>query len=104
MFKYILVAIALFVAVTALTSKKSDKQIIVENRQQLYQSCTAKGATSNVLSSALNAFCNCTADKTVAAFGIEGMNRLKSGKGVSAADIEKAKELGITCAQEFPLR
>jgi hypothetical protein len=104
MLKYILIVIALSVAVMALTSKRSNKQISAENRQQLQQSCVAKGSSSNVLSSALDNFCSCTADKTVAAFGVEGVSRLKSGKGLTAADMDRAKELAIACAQEFPLR
>ncbi|RYI36147.1 MAG: hypothetical protein EON48_00135 [Acetobacteraceae bacterium] len=105
MFKFMLIAIVIAVAAVALTSKKSDKQVMAEAAMQIRKSCQVKGASTNAISAnQLQAFCQCSGDKMVAALGIDGVRRLKSADAPSTSDHDKMKAIGPACMAEVVSR
>jgi len=89
------------VALGGCSSKKSDQAILADAKDQILKGCLAKGKATNALpADRLDAFCRCSAGKTVDALGIEGVKRLSKAAAPSAADQEKMKGIPLACLKE----
>jgi hypothetical protein len=99
--RHTLVACALAAGLAGCSSKPSDKEVLADARQQIYKSCMAKGASSKAIpGEKLEAFCGCSADRSITALGIEGVRRLRTASAPSAADNEKMKSIGPACLEQ----
>jgi len=97
-----LVACALTTALAGCSSKPSDKEILADARQQIYKSCMAKAVSSKAIPGPkFEAFCGCSADRSITALGIEGVRRLRTASAPSAADNEKMKSIGPACLESI---
>ncbi len=105
MTRYAIIALLLLAAVIAAISWKSDEELLGQSRQQIRSSCLARAGTSATVQQAqLAAFCDCSADKVVAALGVQGVRQLQWSTTPLEADHERMKAIGPACLAETAKR
>jgi hypothetical protein len=98
---FALLAVALAIG-TAGCSRKSDEQIVADARTAIVKSCkvTGKQKAATLDDATIERFCTCSADKVIAALGVEAVRDLSSRNTLTDNDKAKLQEAAMACQAE----